>query len=70
MAEVDEETPMPPVTAPTPQAKTPRPQEGDADAAGTDQWRVAALLAGEMATKFLLVRMLGGLAATGAPGGS
>ena len=31
---------------------------------------VAALLAGEMATKFLLVRMLGSLAATGVPGGS
>ena len=28
MAEADEETPIPQVTAPTPQAKTPRRQEG------------------------------------------
>ena len=31
---------------------------------------VAALIAGEVATKFLLVRLLGGLAAAGVPGGS
>ena len=36
MAEADEETPMPRVTAPTPQARTPMPQEEDADAAGND----------------------------------
>ena len=31
---------------------------------------VAAVIAGELATKFLLIRMLGGLAAAGVPGGS